>query len=229
MSPSMRCKAVRADLSPTERAWSSPVEVSCDLAYTGCMAERPTAPKTACVRKDSLPASRPASRGVRLLSSNARSMAWRSFATLEAWDSAPHRPFGCARLLLVGRGGVLGVAPWSPGCWYLPSSLSRHPGPLRTSPIMSKPSSKSFRRFMHVHVFCQSVTRSSISWMTSCQILLRSCRHCSRSARVVLMPFQARGVLPTPHQVPAEASFNPRQTGENPPTIGRGRPVESSL
>ena len=82
MSPSMRCKAVRADLSPTERAWSFLVEVSCDLAYTGCMAERPTAPKTACVRKDSLPASRPASRGVRLLSSNARSMAWRSFATL---------------------------------------------------------------------------------------------------------------------------------------------------
>ena len=24
------------------------------------------------------------------------------------------RLFGCARLLLVGRGGVLGVAPWSP-------------------------------------------------------------------------------------------------------------------
>ena len=30
------------------------------------MAERPTAPNTACVRKDNLPASRPASRGVRL-------------------------------------------------------------------------------------------------------------------------------------------------------------------
>ena len=62
MSPSMRCNAVRADFNPTERAWSSPVEVSCDLAYTGCMANRPTAPRTACVRKDSLPASRPASR-----------------------------------------------------------------------------------------------------------------------------------------------------------------------
>ena len=72
------------DLSPTERAWSSPVEVSW---YTGCMATR-----TACVRKDSLPASRPASRGVRL--DNCRPMRgrWRGVVSPCSWrwGSAPH-------------------------------------------------------------------------------------------------------------------------------------------